>query len=75
MDSIRFSAKVSKERVIKLPNHIDIDEEIVDVVILRKELSSRANYTASQFVDDWAGIISSNNVSEAKLDYLSEKYK
>lgn len=75
MDSIRFSAKVSKERVIKLPNHIDLNDEIVDVVILRKERLSQINYTASQFIDDWAGLLSKNEVGEAKFDYLSEKYK
>lgn len=86
MTTFRFSAKVSREGTIKIPNGTELSDKEVEVVISPK-VDTRENnpekYDAIDFLEEWSGVLkgkldndsTDENIMKIKYDYLMEKHK
>lgn len=77
METLRFSATISKEGTIKLPAFSHLSGKTVEIIVLLKEnkRGKRKEFKASDFVDKWAGVLKSKDIEDNKLSYLLDKYK
>lgn len=77
MEALKFSAKISKEGIIKLPPFSHLSGKEAEIIVLLKEnkRDKKKGMGASHFVDKWAGILKNENIDDSKLSYLSDKYK
>jgi hypothetical protein len=78
MTTFRFSAKVSREGTIKIPNGTELSDKEVEVYLVQKENNSssmKKDGKGVKFVKKWAGFLKDVHHDEAKHNYLMEKYK
>ncbi len=76
MKTLHFRTKISKRGTIQIPeNSVLKNAEEVDVIIMAEEKQVKNPMKGEAFVKKWAGILKSEDVKDAKFDYLMEKHK
>ena len=75
MKAYKFNTKVSREGTIKIPDKQSLAGKKVEVIIVSKTNSKKDDFSAKDFIDKWAGFLSSDKQYDHKYKYLSEKYK
>ncbi len=75
MRTIRFNTRISKSGNIQVPFDNSLYDKEVEVTIKHRSRKRRKELSATDFVNKWAGFLSSDNFDKSKHDYLSEKYK
>ena len=75
MKTYKFNTKVSSEGVIKIPYNQSLAGKSVEVIIVPKTNSEKNDLSARDFIQKWAGFLSSENQNDYKYQYLSKKYR
>ena len=75
MKTYKFNTKVSSEGVIKIPHAQSLAGKHVEVIIVPQPHSDKNDLTAGEFIQKWAGFLSTEASNDYKYQYLSKKYK
>jgi hypothetical protein len=72
----KFDTVVSENGTIQIPELKNmVNQEIEIFVIVKNPPQKQKHMTASEFINKWAGFISTDDVDDLKFQYLNEKYK
>jgi hypothetical protein len=72
----KFDTTILENGIIQIPEFKNyVNQEIEIFVIMKTETSMKKNLSANDFINKWAGFLSSSNVDDLKFQYLNEKYK
>lgn len=79
MDAYKFETTIQQDGVIQLPEMSHFKDREVEVFIIlknpAKELHVEKKQTIDQFLDKWTGSLKGVDPDNAKLQYLTGKYK
>ena len=75
MIAYRFIAKVSDSGIVQIPQISSLSDQEVEIIILPKTVIVDRTSKAMAFVEKWAGFLTDTDSHDAKLSYLSEKYR
>jgi len=75
MKTFRFTARVSQEGTIQIPNNAKLIDKEVEIIMVPKSPQQKNKMGASKFIDKWAGFLTNSDTDKSKFDYLTDKYK
>lgn len=75
MKVIRFKTKITKSRIIRLPENNHVPENEVEILILPNSFQKKPDGDVKKFLEKWAGFLSGTDAEDSKYDYLTNKYK
>lgn len=77
MGVLKFTAKISENGTIQIPNHTSLSNQEVEIIIMpkSKKMKKSKNKEAAKFIEEWAGFLKKSDTEQSKYDYLTEKYK
>ena len=75
MKTFRFTARVSQDGTIQIPNSAKLIDKEVEIIMVPKYPQQKNKKGASKFIDKWAGFLTNSDTDKSKFDYLTDKYK
>ena len=75
MQVYRFDTHISQNGVIQLPTNQQLSDRDVEIIILTKPEIKPNKKSSADFINKWTGFLTDTNVEEARIQYLSEKYR
>jgi hypothetical protein len=75
MDTLKFNTTIPEEGIIHIPDFEKLVKKNVEVTIVVKEDDSSAKNNINDFLKKWAGAFTTNEIDDARYNYLIEKYK
>ncbi len=76
LQAYKFQTIVLENGLIQIPDFKNyINQEIEVFVILKPSQKKQKKLTTDEFINKWAGFLTSTNVDDLKYQYLTKKYK
>ena len=75
MLAYRFETRISKNGLIQIPISNKLFDKEVEIIILPKSKKKNTKSSSSDFIKNWSGFLSNQDVDESKFSYLTEKYQ
>jgi len=76
LQAYKFETTVLENGIIQIPDFKDfVNQEIEILVFMKPHPVKRKKLTVDEFINKWAGFITSTNTDDLKFQYLIEKYK
>lgn len=76
MEAHKFRTKVSENGTIIIPDHFNVKNKEVEVIILNeaKGIPATTKITGKEFVSKYAGMLRDVDADQARWEYLKEKH-